>query len=140
MTPEPSPGSETILLVEQQKEFRSVIRRVLESRGYRVLVATNGDEALRVAMEFDRPGLPRQLEIDLLVTNLDMPGVSGFELGSLLAPAHPRMRILYLSADPPERFAEAAASRPGSKLLAWPFTAEELARTVREALDAEPQW
>lgn len=111
---------ESILLVDDQDEIRSLIRRILEARGYHVLVAASGDDALRLTVQYTGT-------IDLLVTDVVMPGLSGLEVALLLAPAHPKMRVLYLSGYPLER---------GDAFLQKPFTAEALARKVREVLDA----
>src|SRR5260370_20501691 len=82
-------GSETILLVEDQKEVRALTRRILEKRGYRVLVAATGAEAVVLAEQHGA--------IELLVTDVVMPGMSGSELGARLGPLYPSMTVLYLS-------------------------------------------
>jgi len=101
-------ASKTILLVEDQEEVRHVVHRVLRAQGHHVLVAASGQDALRLTVQFTRP-------IDLLVTDVMMPDMSGIEVALLLAPAHPKMKTLYLQK---------------------PFTAEGLAQKVREVLES----
>jgi len=122
-------GSETILLVEDQAEVRNLIRRMLEARGYHLLVAASGHDALRLTVQ--HAGL-----IDLLVTDVMMPGMSGREVALLLAPAHPTMRALYLSGYSEESIVHDAGLEPGIAFLQKPFTAEELVAKVREVLKA----
>jgi FixJ family two-component response regulator len=74
----------------------------------------------------------------LLVTDVVMPGMTGREVGLLLAPAHPTMRVLYLSGYTDESIAHHGMLEPGIAFLQKPFTAEALARKVREVLDASP--
>ena len=124
-------GSETILVVEDQDEVRRLTRRILEARGYRVLVAANGAAALRLAHE-------QRGSIHLLVTDVVMPGMSGRELGLLLAAAHPTMKVLYLSGYTDESIVRHGVLEPGVAFLQKPFTADVLACKVREVLESEP--
>jgi signal transduction histidine kinase/CheY-like chemotaxis protein len=120
-------GSETILVVEDQEEVRRLTRRILEARGYRVLVAASGPEALRLAEH-------EAGRIDLLVTDVVMPGMSGREVGLLLAPARPTMKVLYLSGYTDESIVHHGVLEPGVAFMQKPFNAEALARKVREVL------
>ena len=122
-------GSETILLVEDQAEVRNLVRRVLEARGYHVLVAASGHDALRLTVQHAAP-------IDLLVTDVVMPGMSGREVALLLAPAHPKMKVLYLSGYSDESIDPLGLLDPGAAFLSKPFTAEALARKIRDVLAA----
>jgi len=122
-------GSETILIVEDQDEVRKLTRRMLEARGYRVLVAASGADALRIAREAAE-------RIDLLLTDVIMPGMSGREVALLLGPAHPNMRVLFVSGYTDESIVHEGILEPGIAFLQKPFTAEALARKVREVLDA----
>src|SRR5438445_3841524 len=122
-------GSETVLVVEDQEEVRRLTRRILEGRGYRVLVAASGPEALRLA-EHQAGG------IVLLVTDVVMPGMGGRELGLLLGPARPRMNVLYVSGYTDESIVHHGVLEPGVAFMQKPFSAEGLARKVREVLDA----
>jgi PAS domain S-box-containing protein len=133
-TPGPDPvvtaslrGSETILLVEDQEEVRNLIRRILAGRGYHMLVAAGGPEALRLTVQHAGT-------IDLLVTDVVMPGMSGREVALLLAPAHPKMKALYLSGYTDESIVRHGMLEAGLAFLQKPFSAEALARKVREVL------
>jgi len=92
-------------------------------------VSENGPEALRVAAQHAGP-------IQLLVTDVVMPGMSGREVGLLLAPARPEMRVLYLSGYADESIVHHGVLEPGLAFLQKPFTPEALARKVREVLDS----
>jgi len=122
-------GSETILIVEDQDEVRKLTRRMLEARGYHVLVAASGADALRIADQAAG-------RIDLLLTDVIMPGMSGREVALLLGPAHPNMRVLFVSGYTDESIVHEGMLEPGLAFLQKPFTAEGLARKVREVLDA----
>jgi CheY-like chemotaxis protein len=122
-------ASETILLVEDQTEVRNLVRRVLEARGYHVLVAANGHDALRLTVQHAGT-------IDLLVTDVVMPGMSGREVALLLAAAHPKMKVLYLSGYTDESIAPLGLLDPGAAFLQKPFTAEALAQKIRDVLAA----
>jgi PAS domain S-box-containing protein len=135
--PEPSPGaaatvgslrgSETILLAEDQDEVRALTRRILEKQGYRVLVAANGGDALRLAEQHGGT-------IDLLLTDVVMPGMGGAELRLRLGPLHPEMKVLFLSGYTDEAILHHGVLDPGVAFLQKPFTPEILARKVREVL------
>jgi len=134
ITPPPPPsgslrGSETILIVEDQEEVRNLTRRLLEARGYRVLVAASGAEALEVAA-------PSTERIDLLVTDVIMPRMSGREVALLLGPAQPHMKVLFVSGYPDESIVHHGVLDPGVAFLQKPFTAQTLAQKVRAVLDA----
>jgi PAS domain S-box-containing protein len=126
--PPPLKGSETVLVVEDQGEVRRLTRKVLESRGYTVLVAPEGREALRLAEQHAGP-------IHLLVADVVMPGMSGREVGLLLAPTRPEMKVLYVSGYADESIVQHGVLEPGLAFLQKPFSADALARKVRELLD-----
>ena len=113
--PAPS-GRETVLVAEGCEPVREVTRELLEGLGYTVLVASNADEALRLARERREP-------IDVVLADAAMPGLRGGRLDQQLVAARPRTRVLLMAAD--------AASG-----VAKPFTQDRLARAVRDALDA----
>ena len=127
MTASAAPG--TILLVEDEPPIRRLIRRVLESEGYDMLEASNGDEALSLAS--DHAG-----SIDLLVTDVVMPRMDGFTLSAQLAKDRPDTRVVYLSG-----FADQSATvrgglrSEGRAFLLKPFTRDRLLETVRTQLD-----
>src|SRR2546426_1358700 len=122
-------GSETILVVEDQEEVRTLIRKILEARGYRVLTAANGTAALQAAALHPGP-------IHLLLSDVVMPGISGREVSRLLTPTRLSMRTLYVSGYTDESIVQHGVLEPGVEFLQKPFTAEGLLRRVREVLDA----
>ena len=122
-------GVETVLLVEDEPALRTLLRRVLESHGYTVLAAADGEEALRVAAAQAEP-------IQILVTDVIMPGLSGIELAELVRRAQPATKVLYLSGYSDESVTRSVLVGPGSAFLDKPFGLGALLRTVRELLDA----
>jgi signal transduction histidine kinase/ligand-binding sensor domain-containing protein/CheY-like chemotaxis protein len=121
-------GHETVLLVEDEPQVLALALRTLRDRGYRVLTATNGEEAMRVAAEAGT--------IDLLLADVVMPLMGGIELHTSLAKQRPKLRVLFMSGYVDSSLPGAAALPAGSRLLHKPFTPVELARRVREELDA----
>jgi two-component system cell cycle sensor histidine kinase/response regulator CckA len=122
-------GTETILLVEDNESVRKLARMVLEERGYTMLMAGNGAEAIELARRYAG-------EIHLLLTDMIMPGMSGLVLAPLLVSSIPGLKVLYMSG-----FTDAAIERQdlatiGSSFLQKPFTADLLAHQVRALLDA----
>jgi two-component system, cell cycle sensor histidine kinase and response regulator CckA len=122
-------GSETILLVEDSEQLRTLTRGFLESQGFQVLVAQNGKEALQV--EAQHAG-----KIDLLLTDVVMPGMNGKALAEKLLAKQPGARVLYISGYADSFLAVHGALEQGTVLLHKPFTDEALIRKVREVLDA----
>ena len=122
-------GSETILLVEDEDAVRGLTRRCLETSGYMVLQAASAEEALKIAARF--PG-----RLDLLLTDVIMPGASGPELSRRLSEHRPGTRVLYVSGYTDAAMASHVALGAGASFLPKPFTPETLARKVREILDA----
>ncbi len=120
-----SRGTETLLLVEDQAEIRRVAVRMLESRGYTVLAAADGTEALGLAAGHKGP-------LDALVTDVIMPGLGGREVAQALRATRPQLRVLFMSGRVPSD--TTLGSDAG--FLRKPFTADELARAVRGILDA----
>ncbi len=120
---------ETILLAEDTREIRGMVRSWLESTGYTVLVAKSGAEALQAAKK------SKQL-IHLLLTDVFMPGISGFDLATQLAARHKDLRVLYMSGNPEHPMVRGDILSPGFSFLGKPFTSEMLLGKVREVLDA----
>jgi two-component system, cell cycle sensor histidine kinase and response regulator CckA len=121
----------TILLTDDVAGVRAPLRRILEDRGYRVVEAAGGEEALAVAGGLDGP-------IHLLLTDVLMPGMSGGELARRLGESRPKMKVLFMSGFSPEAVATNGNLLPGSAYLAKPFTASDLVARVQQALGAAP--
>ncbi len=121
-------GSETLLLVEDEDAVRRLAERILLGAGYRVLTATNGGDALLLCETHVGP-------IDLLLTDVVMPLMSGRSLAERLASLRPRLKVLYMSGYTDDAIAHHGVLAPGTRFLSKPFTAVELAGKVREALD-----
>src|SRR5207247_6171286 len=116
---EPVGGTETVLLVEDEDVVRRLGRIALAKRGYRVLEAANGAEALLLCEREQRP-------IEMLITDVVMPGMTGPELARELASRRPQMKVLYVSGYPQRAMAQQRALPPGSAFLDKPFTLDAL--------------
>ena len=125
----PLTGVETILLVEDEARVRKLIVDVLTSRGYRVLEATRGEEAIRLCKMHNG-------EIDLAVVDVVMPEISGPELVRQIAPLRPGMNVLYISGYTDEAIVHHGIPESGAAFLQKPFLPDALARKVREVLDS----
>jgi CheY-like chemotaxis protein len=124
----PRGGSETILLVEDEPALREKICQVIESAGYRVLLASNGEEAFQLARDDAR-------QIHLLLTDVVMPNMSGHRLAERLLTTRPDTKILYMSGYPDlSEGSESLRSQPN--FIQKPFTREELLRRLRDVLDS----
>jgi DNA-binding NtrC family response regulator len=123
-------GSETILFVEDEAFVRRVAAEVLESAGYRVIVAASAAEALQACSNCSMP-------VDLLVADVVLPGMNGPKLAEHLEARHPSARILLMSGYP-QQLALCELSGGNRKYLAKPFSIRSLLRTVRDALDEAP--
>jgi two-component system cell cycle sensor histidine kinase/response regulator CckA len=121
------PASETVLLVEDEAGVRALAKRVLESAGYRVFEATDGEDAERVFAQHAE-------SIDLLLTDVVMPGCGGPELLGRLQGRSPAVKVLYMSGYTEQSAAHKAGIDRGAPFVQKPFTAAELIRHVREAL------
>jgi signal transduction histidine kinase len=122
-------GSETILLVEDEEAVRELALEVLQGQGYTVLSARHGAEALLTAEQHAGP-------IQLVLTDVVMPGMSGVELSARLRALRSGMRVLFTSGYAGDRVGHAAHSGTRPELLQKPFSPEALARRVRQVLDA----
>jgi CheY-like chemotaxis protein len=120
-------GTETVLLAEDEQDVREVAREFLESGGYTVIEASNGAEALRLAAE-------HKGRIDLLVTDMVMPGMTGQELAGLLQKVCSGLAVIYMSGYSEDAAAEAAQSDASTRLLTKPFSKNMILRTLREVL------
>src|SRR5438105_3540144 len=129
--PEPPPlrgGNETVLLVEDAAPVRTLARRSLEARGYRVLDAPDGPSAIELSARHAG-------EIDVLVTDVVMPGMSGRELAERLAPTRRAMKVLYTSGYTDDAMVRQGVLSAGVAFLQKPFVPDTLARKVRDVLD-----
>jgi two-component system cell cycle sensor histidine kinase/response regulator CckA len=121
-------GNETILLAEDESSLRTLTRNTLELCGYKVLEAKDGLEALEVSERFKGP-------IDLLLTDMVMPGMGGRQLAQELTRRRPEIRLAYMSGYTGQAVGSQGPVDPGSVFLLKPFTREMLTRKIREALD-----
>jgi PAS domain S-box-containing protein len=121
-------GNETILLAEDEGSLRTLTRNTLEQCGYKVLAAKDGVDALEVSEHFDGA-------IDLLLTDMVMPGMSGQALAHELTRRRPDIRLAYMSGYTGQTVGSQGPIDPGSVFLLKPFTRELLTRKIREALD-----
>ena len=124
-------GSETLLVVEDEPSVRHLARGVLEAQGYKVLSASNGQEALHVARE--HKGSP----IRLVITDVIMPLMSGKVMAEWLKTTYPGLSILFTSGYTDDAIAQHGVLEPDVAFLPKPYTPAALARKVREILDAE---
>jgi len=121
-------GTETILLAEDEQDVCEVAREFLESGGYTVIEAHNGAEALRLAGE-------HKSVIDLLVTDMVMPGMTGKELAGRLQHRHSGIGVIYMSGYSEQTVAETAQADASMLLLTKPFSRSSILRAVRQALN-----
>jgi two-component system, cell cycle sensor histidine kinase and response regulator CckA len=129
--PEHDSGNECILLVENEDLVRGVLQESLQLRGYKVIVAADGNEAIAICERGDPP-------IDLLVTDVVMPVMSGPELVARLAAIRPELRVLFISGFPDRALVHQGLRGVGTSFLQKPFSPDALTRTVRAVLD-EPR-
>ena len=122
-------GSETVLVVEDSDSLRRLVQHVLLKQGYTVLLANDGEDALRVSREHAGP-------IHLMLTDVVMPRMGGLELAGRLQGLRPDTRVLYTSGYIEQDGLDAATADGKFAFLAKPFTPDELARKVRETLEA----
>jgi signal transduction histidine kinase/CheY-like chemotaxis protein len=125
-------GNETILLVEDQELVRDLTTQLLKSCGYRVIQACDGEEALDICEKASQ-------NIDLLITDIVMPKISGRQLVALIGPKLPGMKILYMSGYTDDAIVQKGIIEPDSNFIAKPFTLTDLAHKVRQCLDAAPR-
>jgi DNA-binding NtrC family response regulator len=121
-------GSETVLLVEDEEDVLRLVRGLLSSAGYNVLAVNTPQGAIELAEAY-------QGAIDLLVTDLVMPGKNGRELAAALGRSRPGLKCLYMSGYPADVTAHHGLVEPGLYLIQKPFSMRLLARTVRQVID-----
>jgi two-component system, cell cycle sensor histidine kinase and response regulator CckA len=123
-------GTETILVLEDEARVRRLICEVLTGRGYRVLEAVRGDEAVRMAAEYDG-------RIDLLLADVVMPEMSGPQALEQIRVPHPHIKVLFMSGYTDEAMVHHGILGSGVPFLQKPFLPDTLARQVREVLSAQ---
>jgi DNA-binding response OmpR family regulator len=120
-------GTETILVVEDDAHLRYLIRQVLLNLGYTVLDAPDGDKALQLVPEHNGP-------IDLLLTDVVMPGMSGKSLAEKLVQLRPGLKILFMSGYTENAIARHSVLGPGIEFIQKPFSLTAIAARIREVL------
>jgi PAS domain S-box-containing protein len=122
-------GKQTVLVVEDEPAVRNLARRFLESDGYTVVEARGATEAIEAVRQYGK-------DIDLLLTDVVMPGLSGPKLVELLRESQPELKVLYMSGYPGEHIAGGKGFDPGGAYLQKPFNQETLAGKAREVLES----
>ena len=121
-------GRETVLLVEDEAAQRQPAREFLASKGYTVIEATDGDDALRIAQNHTG-------RIGLMITDVIMPHMAGAQLAETLAAARPQMKVLFVSGYAENTILGDSPTDVMTRFLRKPFSLEELARKIRTVLD-----
>jgi PAS domain S-box-containing protein len=125
------PGTETILLVEDEANLRYLARQYLEKQGYKVIEAADGAVAMQIAVA-------HEATIHLLLTDVIMPGMNGRELAQRISEIRPNAKILYMSGYTENVIGHDGTLDAGVRLLQKPFNLRDLKSKVREVLDATP--
>ncbi len=125
------PGTETILLVEDEANLRYLARQYLEKQGYKVIEAADGAVAMQIAVA-------HEAVIHLLLTDVIMPGMNGRELAQRISEIRPNVKILYMSGYTENVIGHNGMLDAGIRLLQKPFNLRDLKSKVREVLDATP--
>jgi two-component system cell cycle sensor histidine kinase/response regulator CckA len=123
-------GNETILVVEDEPDLRELTRIFLEEYGYTVLEAASAEQAIEAAEIFTEA-------IDLLLTDVIMPGMSGRQLAEKILTKRPRTKIVYMTGYTDDMVVQHKVLEPGVKLLQKPFSKLDLALKVRSTLDGK---
>ena len=124
-----------ILIVDDDLSMRKILYRILENGGYDVLSASSGAEAVAIF----RKSSPR---VDLLITDYNMPGMNGLELGRECSALNAALPVLYISGNHPDQQLRSEIDRRNRGFLAKPFRREDLLRSCKEMLltRLEPHW
>ena len=122
----PARTGQTVLVVEDEDGLRQLTRRLLQGQGYVVLTAANAAEAMAL--------VDAHASIDLLLTDVVMPGASGAELTKQAVERRPALRVIYMSGYTEETIVHRGVLKPGIAFLHKPFTSDTLGRKIREAL------
>jgi CheY-like chemotaxis protein len=122
-------GTETILVVEDEDALRTLIQKILEQHGYTVLVAGDGQEAMRICEA-------HQDTIELLFTDTVLPGMNGLEFADRVLDLLPQIKVVYASGYPDMAAGDMGLHHLKGPFIQKPFTPDVLTRVVREALDS----
>ena len=122
-------AAKTVLLVEDEPLVRLTVRSYLEGQGHHILEADSGDEALKLS-----DGYPKA--IDLLLTDVALPGMAGPDVAKAINARRPSLRVLYMSAHPTELLVDEGQLPPDATALAKPFDAADLAEAISSVLEA----
>ena len=125
---EASGGTETILLVEDEEAVRDLVSEIIEENGYNIITASEPSEAIFICKKRSKP-------IDLMITDVVMPGMSGNVLSAKLKPLYPEMKVLFISGYTGKEIVDRGILKPGTKFLQKPFTPDSLIRKIRKVLD-----
>jgi CheY-like chemotaxis protein len=125
----PHTGTQTVLIVEDEAGLRELAKRLLQRQGYTVLAAGDANEALRLFEE--------NPSIDVLLTDVVMPGASGPELTRQLIKQRPALRVIYMSGYTEEAIVHHGVIKPGIAFINKPFTSEALGEKIREVLEGQ---
>jgi PAS domain S-box-containing protein len=129
MSPAALSGTETVLVVEDQIEARSVICETLRRRGYTVIEAVNGPDAIVKGRQLD-------VRIDVMLTDVVMPGMGGRRVAEVIRVTRPELKVVYMSGYTDSAIVDHGILEPGVTFVQKPFATETLLRRVREVLDA----
>jgi DNA-binding response OmpR family regulator len=121
----------TVLVVDDEEDLRDIMRRMLERRGFQALVAGDSDQAVATCRNHEGA-------IDVLLTDLGLPGVSGGDLARTAAHLRPSMRVVYISGLPKDVAIDKGLIGSDARLVKKPFTSEALIETLRTALADGP--
>jgi PAS domain S-box-containing protein len=121
-------GTERVLIVEDEEALRRIAQRILTAAGYTTICAASGDEAIAILGAQDG-------SVDLLVTDVVMPGMSGHELAARLTVSHPHLKVLFASGYLPDAFPDRERLGPDVQFLAKPYSPSSLTAKVRDVLD-----
>jgi signal transduction histidine kinase/ActR/RegA family two-component response regulator len=122
-------ATETILLVEDEEMVRNLTYELLREQGYQVLVAANGEEAIRICYERGTE------QIDLMLTDVVMPEMNGRRLAETVCAVQPNMKVVYMSGYTDDAIVHHGVLEPGTNFIEKPFTAETLLTTIREVIE-----
>ena len=123
-------GNETLLLLEDERDVRELATELLTSRGYSILKAANGDDALQISSSYPQT-------IHVLVTDVVLPGLNGRQVAERLKAQRPELKVLYTSGYTQAAIAHRGVLEPGVAFIPKPYTPDDLAAKVREVLAAD---